>query len=233
MVSNQSAHQTLDINKAFSSTQLLLFFFFWDTSSINHKEGCTSENIPVDRHWKTSRTDLNHLSSPFWLQEVVFTTSTCLHTLSCCRLYFGHNMAKNIASDWMLQLKHTVCIQEACLPYAFTFTIFCFLDDFFHWMMQLKCLNKHVQKLIKIFSWIGKCHQASQILVNTERFEENHTRVIKAITKLSDLHRPAVSYCLENVTSTMNDEPRIILQRSKTTTLSVIKCKWIIKKKKS
>ncbi len=69
IISNQSAHSPLtsDINKAFSSTQLLLtgYFLFFEPFSVNPRDGCA---------WKSH---LNPLSCPFWCS--VLTSSTRLH----------------------------------------------------------------------------------------------------------------------------------------------------------
>ncbi len=76
IISNQSAHSSLtsDINKAFSSTQLLLtgYFLFFGPFSVNPRDGCAWKS-PVDQQ-------------RFELQQVVFTTSRCLNALSCCHL---------------------------------------------------------------------------------------------------------------------------------------------------
>ncbi len=82
IISNQSAHSPLtsDINKAFSSTQLLFtgYFLFFRPFSVNPRDGCAWKSQPV-WHQQTFHVQslLNPLSSPFWCS--VWTSASRLH----------------------------------------------------------------------------------------------------------------------------------------------------------
>lgn len=99
---------TSDINKAFSSTQLLLtgHFLFLGPLPVKPRDGCDDVNIPVylqlvkcsDCQSSTSTTMFTTFKITFvpfrhpplllelLLLHVVLTTSTCLNALRCCRV---------------------------------------------------------------------------------------------------------------------------------------------------
>ncbi len=100
VIFNQSAHSPLtsDINKAFSSTQLLLtgYVLFFRLFSVNPRDGCAWKSQQFLKYsdqpvWHQQpfhvQSHLNPLSSHadarFELQHVVFTTYRCLNALSC------------------------------------------------------------------------------------------------------------------------------------------------------